>query len=128
MVQSDPLNDPDTFKCQSSERIQIVTTVDKAPLLALFPVTPVGGPWSSVVRDMAHLTDTRIFVCPAIPGNSIYFNMSCDEQIAAGDPDPTAHYRISISSLTNAANPVAISNVNVPQGLGPIARTFTFNV
>jgi hypothetical protein len=54
--------------------------------------------------------------------------MSCDEQIAAGDPDPTAHYRISISSLTNAANPVAISNVNVPQGLGPIARTFTFNV
>ena|ERR1700683_4703021 len=128
MVQPDPVNDPDTFTCQLSEIIQVVTTVNKAPLLALFPSNPVGGIWSSVVRDMINLTDTRSFVCPSTSGNAISFNMSCDEQIAAGDPDPTARYRISVSSLTNLANPVVISNVNVPQGLGPVPRTFTFNV
>jgi hypothetical protein len=128
MIQPDPLNDPDTFTCQPSEKIQLVTSVDKAPLLALFPSNPVGGTWSSAVQDMIHLTDTRIFVCPSTSGGSLSFNMSCDEQIAPGDPDPTAHYRISISSLTNIADPVVISKVNVPQGVGPVARTFTFNV
>jgi len=128
MVQPDPVNDPDTFTCQPSEKIQFVTNVDKAPLLALFPSNPVGGTWSSAAQDVIHLTDTRTFVCSSTPGSTISFNMSCDEQIAAGDPDPTAHYRISISSLTNIADPPVTSSVNVPQGLGPVPRTFTFNV
>jgi hypothetical protein len=100
MMQPDPTNDPDTFTCQPSEKIQLVTTVNKAPLLALFPQNPIGGIWNSAVQDMIHLTDTRIFVCPTTNGSSLFFNMSCDEQIAPGDPDPTAHYRIAAPSTT----------------------------
>jgi hypothetical protein len=128
MVQLDPVNDPDTITCQPSEKIQFVTCVDKAPLLALFPSDPLGGAWVSAVQDQVHLTDTRIFFCPSAAGKSLSFNMSCDEQIAAGDPNPTAHYRISISSLTNIADRIVVLTINVPQGSGPVARTFMFSV
>ena len=86
----------------------------------------MGGVWSSETQTI--LTDTRTFLCPAGSGNSIYFNMSCDEQIAAGDPDPVAHYRVRIVSLTNMADPPVVTNINVPEGTGPVSRTFTFNV
>ncbi len=128
MVQPDPLNDPDTFTCQPSETIHIITVVDKAPLLALLPRSPTGGTWSVAVQDLLHLTDTRVFLCPSTAGNSLFFDLACDEDIAAGDPNPIARYRITLSSLTNTGGPIVIATINVPQGSGPVARTFTFNV
>jgi hypothetical protein len=126
-MQKDPLV-PNQFNCQPSEKIMVVTTVNKPPLLAQFPFSPVGGVWASAIQDLIHLTDTRIFVCPATPGNSITFAASFNEAIAAGDPNPVALYSITFSSLTNPHDPVATSPVAVPQGTGPILTQYTFVV
>jgi len=128
MLQPDPATQPNVFNCQPSETINLVTSVDKAPFLAQFPPAPTGGAWATVVQDKANLPDTRTFVCPAAKGNSIRFVVSCDERIAAGDPDPTAHYTLTFTSITNPLNPPAVFNIGVPQGLGPIPSSYTFNV
>ncbi len=126
-MQRDPLI-PNQFNCQPSEKILLVTTVNKAPLLAQFPVNPVGGTWASATQDLIHLTDTRTFICPATPGNSITFAVDFNEAIAAGDPTPVVLYSQTFSSLTNPHDPVVTIPIAVPKGAGPIATQYTFVV
>jgi hypothetical protein len=104
----------------------LLTTVDKAPFLASFPKAPTNGTWISAVQNAGNLTDTRTFACPAIAGTALSFAVDCDEAIAAGDPDPTAHYSLTFSSVTNPKDPAITFHINVPQGLGPVSERFTF--
>jgi len=125
-MQKDP-KIPNQFNCQPAEKIMLVTTVNKPPLLAQFPFSPVGGAWASATQDLVHLIDTRTFVCPSAPGSSITFAASFDEDTAAGDPNPIALYSLAFSSLTNHG-PVVVSKVAVPKGAGPVLTQYTFVV
>jgi len=126
-MQKDPLI-PNQFNCPPSEKIMLVTTVNKPPLLAQFPFSPVGGTWASATQDPIHLTDTRIFICPATIGGSMTFAVSFNEAIADGDPNPVALYSQTFSSLTNPHDPVVTLPIAVPKGAGPILTQYTFVV
>jgi len=126
-MQKDPVV-PNQFKCQPSEKIMLVTTVNKAPLIVQFPFSPVGGTWASAMQDLVHLIDTRTFYCPSSTGNSITFAVAFDEAIADGDPDPVALYSLTFSSLTNPHDPAVLSKVPVPKGTGEILTQYTFVV
>ncbi len=126
-MQKDPAI-PNQFNCQPSEKIMLVTTLNKPPLLVQFPLNPLGGVWASANQDLIHLTDTRIFVCPSVSVSSITFAAAFNEAIAAGDPSPVALYSITFSSLTNPHDQPAVVPIAVPKGTGPILTQYTFVV
>jgi len=112
------------FTVHARERIQVRSVVDKAPDLAAFQTTPNGGSWESTKQS--GLIELRIFTAP--PAGKLSFNIDFDEQIADGDPDPVAHYVLTISSISRPGDPPFTSPTNVPQGAGPVSCFFTFTV
>lgn len=97
--------------------------VDKRPYLAAFQTPPHNSNWQNIIADADQMGESRDFRMPPTVGDIVSFNGQFDEQVGPNDPVPQATYTIKFFS---GGAQIGADQVVVPQGMGPVARQYTF--